>query len=73
MSWVKKIDFIERGGLTPSQRVSHLKIEVCVCPTWLSLYRPHVGVESKMGVQLEGERGGAGPSASLPNADNTYL
>ena len=31
------------------------------------------GVDSKMGVRLEGERGGAGPSASLPNADNTYL
>ena len=26
-----------------------------------------------MGVQLDGERGWAGPSASLPNADNTYL
>ena len=36
-------------------------------------YTPCVGVESKMGVRLEGERGGAGPSASLPNADTTYL
>ena len=34
---------------------------------------PRGGVESKMGVRLEGERGGAGPSASLPNADTTYL
>ena len=37
------------------------------------IYTPRVGVESKMGVRLEGERGGAGPSASLPNADTTYL
>ena len=50
-----------------------LKIVVCVYPAWLSLYRPHVGVKSKMGVRLEGERGVAGPSASLPNADNLYF
>ena len=53
--------------------MSLLKVE-CVCALLGSrIYMPRVGVESKMGVRLEGERGGAGPSASLSNADNTYL
>ena len=37
------------------------------------LYSPHVGVESKIGVQLEGVSGEARPLASLPKADNAYL
>ena len=69
-----KFDFIKGGGLTLPQIVSSLKIEVCVCPAWLSLYRPHVGGRVKDGgvIGLEGERGWARPLASLPNADNMY-
>ena len=54
--WLK-FNFIEGGGLTLLQRVLSLKKEVCVCPAWLSLYRPHVGGGVKDGCAIGGREG----------------
>ena len=53
--------------------MSSLKVECIFALLGGHIYTPHGGVESKIGVQLEGQRGGAGPSASLPNADTRYF
>ena len=53
--------------------MSSLKVDCIFAQLGSHICIPRGGVESKMGVQLEGERGGAGPLACLPNADNTYL
>ena len=67
-------DFIGRGGrISPINNVSSLKVKCIFALLGGRIHIPRGGVESKMEVRLEGERGEAGPSASLPNADTTYL